>query len=252
MLLINADDYGLNRVATENSMACFRKGRIASVSAMVFMRESPRAAELALEFGLDAGLHLNFTLKFDGRIKSRKLIECQQRIASFLKANKYSFLLYNPLLKNDFNYIFAAQYEEYVRLYKKDPTHIDGHHHLHLCTNMLVDGLIPKGIKVRRNFTFSWGEKNVLNRLYRRIVDAILVKSYSCTDFFFSLSVLLKKKRLRSAVDLARSQTVEVMTHPEINQEFDYLMSDEYYDIISHVIIGNYYLLEATHRGEKS
>jgi predicted glycoside hydrolase/deacetylase ChbG (UPF0249 family) len=210
---------------------------------MVFMADSERAAQLALENGLDTGLHLNFSLQFDGNCKSNKLLECQRRIASFLKTNKYSFLLYNPLLKGDFHYVYSAQYEEYVHLYNKVPTHIDGHHHLHLCTNILAARLIPKGAKVRRSFTFSRGEKSAFNRFYRCIVDAIVTRRYNCTDFFFSLSLLLRTGRLQTIMNLARSRNVEVMVHPERNEEFDYLMSDAYFDMISAVNTGNYRLL---------
>lgn len=243
MLIINADDWGRNRIATDNSMLCFKKGRITSASAMVFMEDSQRAAQLSLENGLDTGLHLNFTLKFDGACKSRKLLECHQRIASYLKTNKYSSLLYNPLLKGDFHYVYTAQYEEYMHLYNKMPTHIDGHHHLHLCTNILADRLIPRGAKVRRSFTFAPGEKNVLNRFYRCIVDAIVTRRYNCTDSFFSLLLLLRAGRLQTIVNLAKSRNVEVMAHPERSEEFDYLMSDGYFDLISDVNTGSYSLL---------
>jgi predicted glycoside hydrolase/deacetylase ChbG (UPF0249 family) len=114
MLIINADDWGRNTTATDNSIVCFKNGRITSVSAMVFMEDSERAAVLALEQGLDAGLHLNFTTKFNQHITSSKLLECQQRITAFLQKNKYHFLLYNPALKGDFHYVFSAQYEEYT------------------------------------------------------------------------------------------------------------------------------------------
>ncbi len=243
MLIINADDWGGNVAATDNSLQCFKKDRITSASAMVFMKDSQRAAELALEYNLDAGLHLNFSLSFNGNTKSNKLIASQQRIAKYLTANKYSFLLYNPLLRGDFHYVFAAQCEEYARLYKKLPTHIDGHHHLHLCTNILVDRLIPKGVKVRRNFTFSSSEKPLFNRFYRCMVDAVLVRRYHCTKFFFSLSLLLRTDGVQSIINLAKSQNVEVMVHPERSDEFDFLMSEGYFDLISLIHTGNFSLL---------
>lgn len=251
MLIINADDFGGNRTSTDNAISCFEKGRITSASAMVFMLDSQRAAELALEHGLDVGLHLNFTLRFNGNSKSGKLIECQQRITSFLTSSKYSSLFYNPFLKKDFEYTYNAQYEEYMRLYNKEPSHVDAHHHMHLCTNMLVDRLIPTGSKVRRSFTFSSGDKNVLNRCYRRIVDAILTRRYNCTDLFFSLSLLLQTERLQSIVNLARSWTVEVMVHPEKNEECDCLLSDGYFDMISLLNTGNYGLLQQDYRKEE-
>jgi predicted glycoside hydrolase/deacetylase ChbG (UPF0249 family) len=240
MLIINADDWGRNTTATDNSIVCFKNGRITSVSAMVFMEDSERAAVLALEQGLDAGLHLNFTTKFNQHITSSKLLECQQRITAFLQKNKYHFLLYNPALKGDFHYVFSAQYEEYIRLYHQKPTHIDGHHHMHLCTNILVDKLIPKNSKVRRNFSFTLEEKSVVNRLYRSLVDRWLQRRYQCTDFFFSLEPMHKSDRLRGIVELSLAHNVELMVHPEKQDEYSYLLSTEYMENIRNKKIGSY------------
>ncbi len=243
MLIINADDLGGNRASTDNSLLCFKKGRITSASAMVFMVDSERAADLALERGLDTGLHLNFTSVFNGERKSSTMTERQRRIAAFLKINKYCFLFYNPFLKRDFEYVYEAQYEEYVRLYNGQPTHIDGHHHMHLCTNMLVHGLIPYGFKVRRGFTFYPGEKNIFNIYYRSIVNTILKKRHICTDFFFGVPHHKKIVRLKNILELAKSQNVELMVHPERNEELEFLMSDEFFEMISLVQTGNYSML---------
>jgi chitin disaccharide deacetylase len=240
MLIINADDWGRNKTTTDNSLVCFKNGRITSVSAMVFMEDSQRSAELALEHGLDAGLHLNFTSKFDQNITSSKLLECQQRITAFLQKNKYCFLFYNPILRGEFHYIFSAQYEEYIRLYHKKPTHIDGHHHMHLCTNVLLQRLIPSGSKVRRNFSFTLGEKRMINRLYRSFVDRWLQRRYQCTDFFFSIEPMHKSDRLRGIVELSLVHNVELMVHPEKQDEYRYLLSTEYMEIIRNKKIGSF------------
>jgi predicted glycoside hydrolase/deacetylase ChbG (UPF0249 family) len=243
MIIINADDWGRNTTATDNSMVCFKNGKITSVSAMVFMEDSNRAAALALENDLDVGLHLNFTTKFNQKNTSSKLLECQQRIAAFLQKNRYCFLLYNPILKRDFHYVFSAQYEEYIRLYHNKPTHIDGHHHMHLCTNVLFQRLIPRGSKVRRNFSFSSKEKSTVNRLYRSLVDRWLQRKYQCTDFFFSLVPMYKADRLREIVELSLVHNVELMVHPEKQDEYSYLLSFEYMEIIRNKRIGSYKVL---------
>jgi len=62
MLIINADDLGRSVVETDAALRCYSAGRITSVSAMVFMSDSERAAELANGNGLDVGLHLNFSI----------------------------------------------------------------------------------------------------------------------------------------------------------------------------------------------
>jgi len=243
MIIINADDLGRNKISTDNSLICFKNNRITSASAMVFMADSQRAAELALENGLNTGLHLNFTLKFDGDSISSKLLERQQCIVSFLRRSKYRPIFYNPFLKRDFEYVYNAQYEDYVRLYNKIPSHIDGHHHMHLCTNMIIDRLISEGSKVRRSFTFSAGEKMFLNRFYRNIVDSLLKSRYTCTDLFFCFSQNQSTERLLYIVMLAKYQIVEVMVHPERKKEFECLMSNEYFNLISLVQTGNYSML---------
>ncbi len=240
MLIINADDWGLNEKTTDSILSCYKNGGITSTSAMMFISDSQRAAELALEHGLDVGLHLNFTHKFNGNFSSNKLTESQQRIASFLRRSKYCPLLYNPLLKKDFEYTYNAQYAEFVRLYDKEPTHIDGHHHMHLCSNMLFSKLIPKRMSVRRNFSFAPGEKSMLNRLYRSLVDKWLKRRYKCTDFFFSIAPIHKSDRLRRIVELSLAHRVELMVHPEIPDEHDYLLSAEYMKIIQSCKIGSF------------
>ena len=56
MLIINADDWGRSVAETDAAFQCYTKGRVTSVSAMVFMADSERAAELAKENELDGGL----------------------------------------------------------------------------------------------------------------------------------------------------------------------------------------------------
>src|SRR5579863_5715924 len=61
LLIINADDWGVNREATDRTLDCVLRKTVSSASAMVFMEDSERAAQLALEAGVDTGLHLNLT-----------------------------------------------------------------------------------------------------------------------------------------------------------------------------------------------
>src|ERR1700674_3520796 len=61
LLIINADDWGRDYETTARTLECALRGTISSVSAMVFMQGSEQAAAIALERGIDAGLHLNFT-----------------------------------------------------------------------------------------------------------------------------------------------------------------------------------------------
>lgn len=228
MLIINADDFGQNRLATERILSCCKRGVITSTSAMVFMEDSRRAADLAKEHKLDVGLHLNFSQEFTQQNCNSLLFGYHNRIVSFLSMKKYNFLIFNPLLHMQFDYIFRAQLEEFENLYGVSPSHIDGHHHMHLCTNMLIRDIIPAGQKVRRNFSYSQGEKTLLNRMYRSVIDLWLSRKHITTDFLFSLSECIKFGRLERAFELAKTSNVELETHPEISEEFECLMGSAF------------------------
>jgi len=109
---------------------------------------------------MDVGLHLNLDETFTSNNVPAKVSEPHQRIRRFLKGSRYSQLVFNPALQNKFNYVFNVQFEEFVRLYGRVPTHVDGHHHMHLCSNMLFGGIIPQGVKVRGSFQLLARRKN--------------------------------------------------------------------------------------------
>lgn len=240
MIIVNADDWGRSSIDTDAALACHKEKRITSVSAMVFMDDSARAAELAKEVNIEVGLHINLTQRFSGKVRPRSLVDYHDRIAGFLTANRYAFLFYNPTLRREFQYVYQAQAEEFVRLYGEPPSHIDGHHHQHLCMNMLIDGVIPAGAIVRRNFYFWPEEKGFMNRTYRRIVDRWLARRYRLTDFFFALAQCLRGDRMTRVAELARTATVELMTHPADPAERGYLMSDGYLSAIGGIERGRY------------
>ena len=128
MLIINADDWGRSAPETDAALRCYRERRITSVSAMVFVQDSERAARLTKDYELDdVGLHLNFSERFTDKSCSETLKETQWRIIRFLKRGKYAQLLYNPFLRKTFACWYQAQVEGFVRLFEKLPSHIDGH-----------------------------------------------------------------------------------------------------------------------------
>ena len=243
MLIINADDFGRSATETDAALGCYQKGRVTSVSAMMFMEDSERAAELAKENDLDVGLHLNFDEPFTGGNSPAELREYHKRTIRYLMGNKYTQLVYNPFLRQEFAFSYEAQAEEFVRLFGKPPSHIDGHHHMHLCANILLSNVIPRGTKMRRNFSFWPGEKSLLNRAYRGLVDRWLARRYRLADYFFDLTQCIEGKKLDRVAASAKSSNVELMTHPIVNAEEEYLMSDEFQVILQRLEIGGYALV---------
>jgi predicted glycoside hydrolase/deacetylase ChbG (UPF0249 family) len=240
MLIINADDWGRSANETDAALRCFKAGRSTAVSAMMYMEDSQRAADLAKQNKIDVGLHLNFDEGFTGNSYSKSLSECQVKLIRFLRRHKYSQLLYNPFLRKAFSYSYEAQMEEFIRLYGRQPSHIDGHHHMHLCANALFSRAIPVGTRVRRNFSFWPGEKSILNRAYRTLVDRWLSRRYRLTDYFFDLTQCRRAGKLNRVATLARSGEVELMTHPAVAEEGNYLLSNEFEGILRQTELRSY------------
>lgn len=206
---------------------------------MMFMEDSERAADIARQHGANVGLHLNLTQPYNGRVAAAAR-ETHRKVANFLTRTKFAVVLYHPGLRASFREVFQVQLREFVRLYGTEPTHVDGHQHRHLCENLLLDEVIPHGVKVRRNFSFFPGEKAFVNRIYRRVIDWRLSRSHRVTDYFFSLSQCLHTKTQDRVFRLARTASVELMTHPINPLEHAYLNSDIHKTMLSSVQLCSY------------
>lgn len=227
VLIVNADDWGRDRETTDRSLECVRCAAVSSVSAMVFMKDSERAAAIALEQGIDAGLHLNFTTPFSAPGIPALLSGHQQRLSQYLLRHRLSQGVFHPGLIRSFEYVVAAQRNEFARLYGSEADRLDGHHHMHLCANVLLGGLLPPGTVVRRNFSFQPGEKSISNRFYRHAVDRALARRHRLTDLFFSLPPLAPSGRLERIFSLAGRFVVEIETHPLNPAEYCFLTQGE-------------------------
>ena len=231
LLVVNADDWGRDPWTTGRILDCARRGAVSSVSAMVFMEDSDRAAAVALERKIEAGLHLNLTTPFSVPGCPMRLAERQRELARHLLRHRFAPAVFHPGLTRSFEYVVSAQLDEFRRLYGRYPSRIDGHHHMHLCANVLFTGLLPLGTLVRRNFSFQPGEKSVWNRLYRKSVDRMLARRHRLLDFFFALAPVENPGHLQRIFSLARKFAVEVETHPVDPKEYRFLMEGEIFRV---------------------
>jgi len=236
-LIVNADDWGRDTLTTNRILECSVQRAVSSVSAMVFMEDSDRAAKLAREHDIEAGLHLNFTTPFSAPGCRSELLARQQQLARHLLRHRLSQCVFHPGLIGSFEYLVAAQLDEFRRIYGKDPEKIDGHHHMHLCMNVLLQRLLPKATTVRRNFSFGPGEKSLWNRLYRKAVDHSLARRHRIVDFLFSLPPMEPPGRLRRIYSLAGRSVVELENHPVLSEEYRYLAGGEIFRQIGDVRI---------------
>jgi chitin disaccharide deacetylase len=223
-LIVNADDWGRDALTTDRTRECVRQGTVSSVSAMVWMADSQRSAAIAQVEAIDTGLHLNLTTSFTATDVPERMREHQQKIARYLRSSRFASAIYHPGLRLSFEYVVAAQIDEYERLYELRPFRIDGHHHMHLSANVLMAKLLPEGTVVRRSFSFRPGEKSLANRTFRRLVNATLARRHRLADLLFALPPM-ETTRVQAILRLAATSVVEVECHPVNSDEYAFLTS---------------------------
>jgi hypothetical protein len=251
LLIVNADDWGRDHETTERTLECVLQGAVSSVSAMTFMEDSERAAAIAKERGIDAGLHLNLTTSFSAPGSPMRLLGHQERVSRYLRRHRFAQAVFHPGLTASFEYVVAAQIEEFSRLYGAEPDRIDGHHHMHLCLNVLLGKLLPFGTLVRRNFSFRAGEKRLVNRLYRKCIDSMLLLRHDLMDYLFVLPPMEPPDRLRRIFSLARRFAVEIETHPVSPEEYMFLTGGEVFRRTGDLPIALRFALPRRHCGRQ-
>jgi hypothetical protein len=237
MLIVNADDLGGHSLATDRILDCFDRGVITSATAMVHMADSERAAELAAERGLPIGLHLNLTEPFNGADVPEGVRQRQRRVAGVLRdvrANRFS--LRTDMLRE----VAAAVNDQLVRFrdtFGREPTHVDGHQHVHLSPTVLLS--LPRSLRVRPGRECDGGIGLPLRRLRTAVLDwrhGTVRRMYAIE----SLHPELGGHGLDQALELARVITVEIGVHPHRPGDWSVLCGADWTRRLAGVEHGSY------------
>ena len=155
LLIVNADDWGGFRDGTDAIEACFQAGAISSSTAMVHMADSRRAAEMALERKRPIGLHLNLTQPFDAPDVPTSVHERQGRLCRhFTRLGIRRWVLSpDPRVHSLIADAIRDQLQQFADLYGSEPTHVDSHHHVHVCPDVFLSRALPRGLCVRQTLS---------------------------------------------------------------------------------------------------
>jgi predicted glycoside hydrolase/deacetylase ChbG (UPF0249 family) len=241
LLIVSANDWGGEIRATDSIAACFRGGRITAATAMVNMADSKRASELAREQGLSLGLHLNLTQPFDDPATPEPMRERQRKVLRHFARLKVRRWTYDPFLRRRVAAAILDQLEAFRSLYGVEPTHIDGHQHVHVSPDVLLSPALPRAIPIRT--AHGWRSGGGPGDVVRRLRHAAIARRFRTTDYFFSLQNLLPcfgGKDLEAALERSDRASVEIMTHPATSDELEYLLSEAWSDALAGRRLGTY------------
>jgi chitin disaccharide deacetylase len=243
LLIVNADDWGANAATSNAIYECWAAGAVTSISGMVFMADSERAAQLAIERGLPVGLHINLTESFTASAVPPSVTDRQARLVRYFEGPKWHRWGFSARLFTEIERSVGDQLREFRRIYGREPSHFDGHEHIHQSLSVLGARTLPSGSKMRPTFTFGAGEKSPVNRWLRALLQRAMMLRFVTPSYFFSIRDLhpaFGGVGLEEKLALANGSSVEIMTHPGLDEERPVLLSDSWRELIGLRRLGGY------------
>lgn len=180
VLIVNADDFGLNQAATNGILECHRAGSVTSTTLMANAPDCVRAAGLAAGHpALGVGLHFNLTwgcpLSDPSRVPA--LLDCQGEFLS--RRELATRLMLGRVPRAQLDRELEAQLDR-LRHLGVAITHVDSHQHIHafpqvfssiarFCSNQRLPMRVP-WVAADRSTGFA-------RRLRRGILAALVATS---------------------------------------------------------------------------
>lgn len=232
LLIVNADDWGGFREGTDAIESCFAIGAISSTTAMVHMADSQRAAELARERERPTGLHLNLTQPYDAAAVPTPARERQLRLCAHFTAlaRRRWTLSLDPRVHRLVADGIRDQLEEFRERYEREPTHVDSHHHVHVCPDVFLSLALASGTRVRQALSFAPAvRRSAPKSLARRVKHDLLARRFLTTARFWCAGELSDGDGavpIAEAVACAQSSTIEIMVHPSFESDLAVLRSE--------------------------
>jgi chitin disaccharide deacetylase len=240
VLIINADDLGASTSATDAAIEAFRAGVISSASAMVWMGDSPRAARLVGERGLPVGLHLNLTLPFNSPAVPAAARERQLLLVKSFGRESWREDAGDGPPRELVRAAVQDQFRAFLECYG-EPTHLDGHHHVHVHEAVL--DVLPRGIVIRPILREPGSTDAPAGRRERRLHKTF--QTPEVTLDFVDLHPALGGVGL-APLERALTDCVEVMCHPQQPAQLQALMSAEWRALIARLPVGSFAVLSRT------
>lgn len=233
LLIVNADDLGFSRAVSDATMACFDAGGITSATALVWMRDSERAARMAGDRGLPVGLHLNLTVELASlsappavRARQRELVK---HFGGEGQRNPRALSRAATILLRD------AVRDQLDRLRETygEPTHVDGHHHVHIDPEVLE--AIPPELPVRPALSHPDRVDAQSGRRPRGAPDRGPLWAFAFEHVHPALG-----GSGPTALGWARRDAVEVMAHPAQAGQLAALRGETWAEMIGGLKLGSY------------
>ncbi|HEX4501342.1 MAG TPA: chitin disaccharide deacetylase [Scandinavium sp.] len=204
-LIVNADDFGLCEGVNDGIVQAHRDGVVTSTTAMVTAPAIQHAVGLSAEHpALGVGLH--FVLSYGKPLTALSSLVREGVLGKWI----WEAAAQGELVDEEIAQELAAQYQRFLSLFGRPPTHIDSHHHVHFIPQVWAQ--VAK---------FAW-QNDIPLRIPRE--EGINATSVRGTDGFVRdfYGDNVTEDFFLQALDSSASRherTLEIMCHPAVVDE---------------------------------
>ena len=235
LLIVNADDWGLTPGDTDAIADCADAGTITSATAMMWMSDSDRAAELARHRQLALGLHLNLIEPFSAPDVPPRVAATQRRVIEHVGRGGLFAHPYRRSWAADFERCVDDQLARFHELYGVAPTHFDGHRHMHLVANAMFARPLAPLARCRRPVNRFAHESRLDKRVARVLLGVAVRSRFTTTRWCFSIRPMAPSfggPGLAATLAVAAKDSVEVIAHPGQPEELALLQSPAWREVV--------------------
>ncbi|HDR2843532.1 TPA: chitin disaccharide deacetylase [Enterobacter sichuanensis] len=127
LLIVNADDFGLSKGQNYGIVEAFRRGVVTSTTALVNGEAIEHAAQLSCEVP-DLGVGMHFVLTLGMPLSAMPGLTRDGQLGKWI----WEMAEQDALPLEEIARELDCQFNRFVDLFGREPTHIDSHHHVHM------------------------------------------------------------------------------------------------------------------------
>ncbi len=147
LLIVNADDFGLSKGVNYGVTEAARNGVVTSTTAMMNAPAVEHAAELSARCP-ELGVGMHFVLSFGRPLTNMPSLTRDGILGKWI----WEVAEQGALDLHEVERELACQYQRFLAVFGRAPTHIDSHHHVHLIPQIypvVAKFALEKGLPVR-------------------------------------------------------------------------------------------------------
>lgn len=201
LLIVNADDFGLSKGQNYGIVEACRRGVVTSTTALVNGEAIEHAAQLSRE-APELGVGMHFVLTLGRPLSAMPGLTRDGQLGKWI----WELAEQDALPLEEIARELDCQYNRFVDLFGREPTHIDSHHHVHM---------IPAIFPLVADFAQRKGVAMRVDRDVRGLPDFAVTTTEGFSSAFYGEEIdeaLFLKVLNDSAARGERS--LEVMAHP--------------------------------------